>query len=204
MKVFIEGDTFVESINILFEKPFQFFPNMNSSFEEQLNVVMKASIYIAIGISIYRRSLYPLILPILVLLGIVIVYQLYKLRKRKENKERFSLIGSNTYKFTEPTEDNPYMNYLITNIDDDQKNPKDYIRKSKPLYKKNVSQNVDNILNNQFINDPTDVFNKTQSQRQFVTYANTDIVNDQDAFLKAMSKDATHCKDNNGDCHRGI
>jgi hypothetical protein len=204
MKLFIEGDSLYDVVTILFHNPFKFFPDMESSFEIQLNSIMKASIYISIAIALFRQSLYPFILPIIVLIGIVVIYQLYKLRKKKENKERFSLIGSDKYKFTEPTKDNPYMNYLVTNINNDQKNPKNYVRKSRPLYKKNVSQTVDDLMNSNFVNDVDDVYNHMQSQRQFVTYANNDIVNDQDAFLREMSKNITHCKENNADCYRGM
>jgi hypothetical protein len=192
---------FTQNINILIENPFHFFPRKDDSFEEQLNAIMRASIYIGILLSIYRGSLTPMILPAFVGISIFIVYEMYKLRKKKELKEKFSVSG--LYRFTQPSQDNPYMNYLLTQRHDDQQKPKGFKRNSCPLYNRNVSRVADNYARN-FYNDVDDVYNRTQSQRQFVTFASNDIVNDRDALLQWLNKDATHCKDANGQCHRGI
>ena len=193
---------FTKNISVLLEKPTHFFPNQNDNFEEQMNSIMRASIYIGIIITLYRRSLTPLLLPIFVALCIYIVNELYRLRKKKELKEKFSLTG--VYEFRKPTKDNPYMNYLLTNLHDDQQNPKNYKKKSCPLYDQQVSLESDTLSKSTFFNDVDDIYNHTQSQRQFVTFGNNDVVNNRDGLLKWLSKDSTHCKDNNGDCYRGI
>lgn len=192
---------FTQNINTLIENPLDFFPRKNDTFENQLNAIMRASIYIGILLSLYRQSLTPMILPVFVAISIFIVYEMYKLRKKKELKEKFSVSG--LYKFTQPSQDNPYMNYLLSQRHDDQQKPKDFKRNSCPLYNKDVSRQADTYAKN-FFNDIDDVYNRTQSQRQFVTFAGNDIVNDRDALLQWLNKDATHCKDVNGQCYRGI
>lgn len=80
---------------------------------------------------------------------------------------------------TLPTARNPFMNVLIDEI------------KYKPKRAEAVSINdpsikvtLDDFFRTEFNRDPTDVFGKTQSQRQFVTMPSTTIPNDQDSYQK--------------------
>ena len=193
---------FTRNIQSLTENPLHFFPNKDDTFEEQLNSIMRASIYIGVLLSLYRQSLTPMILPLFVGVSIFIVYEMYKLRKKKELKEKFSVSG--LYRFTKPSKDNPYMNYLLSQLHEDQQEPKGFKRDSCPLYNKDVSRTADTMAKGTFYNDIDDVYNRTQSQRQFVTFAGNDVVNDRHSLLKWLNNDASHCKDANGQCHRGI
>lgn len=192
---------FIRDIQVLAKDPLHFFPRQNDTFEDQLNAIMRASLYVGVLLSIYRMSITPMILPLFVAISIFLIYEMYKLRKKKELKEKFSVSG--LYKFTKPSKDNPYMNYLLTQLDEDQKDPKTFKRESCPLYNKDVSREADTMAKHVFHNDVDDVYNRTQSQRQFVTYAGNDVVNDRAGLLKWLYSDASNCKDVNGQCHRG-
>ena len=75
------------------------------------------------------------------------------------------VIGSN---FTEPTAKNPFMNVLIDEI---KYNPKRAPAAS--VLDPSVCTSLNDFFKTQFVNDETDVFGKTQSQRQFITMPGT-------------------------------
>jgi len=84
------------------------------------------------------------------------------------------VIGSNV---TYPSDKNPFMNVLIDEI---KYNPKRAPAAS--VMDPSVNVELDDFFKTQFVNDPTDVFGKTQSQRQFFTTASTTIPNDQESY----------------------
>jgi hypothetical protein len=88
---------------------------------------------------------------------------------------------------TEPTAENPFMNVLLTEYTDDPQRPPAATRPELNKYFETL-----------FHNDPGDVFQHTQSQRQWVTMPSTTIPNDQDAFQKWLfwTPDDT-CKEGN-------
>jgi hypothetical protein len=85
-------------------------------------------------------------------------------------------IQSQPYK-TSPSARNPFMNVLIDEI---KYNPTraPAANGTNPL----VNMQLDDFFHTQFVNDPTDVFNTTQSQRQFYTTPSTTVPNDQDSY----------------------
>jgi hypothetical protein len=84
------------------------------------------------------------------------------------------VIGS---KVTYPTAKNPFMNVLVDEI---KYNP--YRSKAASVYDPEVSVGLEDYFKTQFINDPTDVFGKSQSQRQFYTTPSTTVPNDVDSY----------------------
>jgi len=84
---------------------------------------------------------------------------------------------------TVPTAINPFMNVLIDEI---KYNPKKgpALSLEDPL----VQVQLDDFFRTQFINDPTDVFGKSQSQRQFITMPSTTIPNDQESYQNWLYK----------------
>jgi hypothetical protein len=185
----------------IIEDPTNFFPKLDDTMENQIYAIIRASIYSGILLSIIKLSIIPLILPIIVIIASYFINQLYELRKKKETKEKFSNIQRDI-KFVKPSRDNPFMNYLVTNYHKDQQSGDLNIdKKACPIYQRDVSRNVNSLMNK--IN-PDDIFDRGQSQGRFYTMPNTNIVNDQRSFAEFLTKDMTNCKDNNGDCYRGI
>jgi hypothetical protein len=78
---------------------------------------------------------------------------------------------------TYPSANNPFMNVLVDEI---KYNPTraPAANGTNPL----VNMQLDDFFRTQFLNDPTDVFNKTQSQRQFYTTPSTTVPNDVDSY----------------------
>jgi hypothetical protein len=86
-------------------------------------------------------------------------------------------------KITYPTARNPFMNVLIDEI---KYNP----TRAPAISTNDPSVNIqlNEFFQTQFINDPTDVFNNTQSQRQFYTMPSTTVPNDQESYQNWLYK----------------
>jgi hypothetical protein len=78
---------------------------------------------------------------------------------------------------TTPTAANPFMNVLIDEIKYNPTRP-EAADASSP----EVADSLDAFFRIQWSSDPTDVFGRTQSQRQFVTQPATSIPNDQESY----------------------
>jgi hypothetical protein len=78
---------------------------------------------------------------------------------------------------TDPTAQNPFMNVLINQIKYDPKRPP-----AANVTAPRIGDPLDAFFRVQWLSDPTDVFGRTQSQRQFITMPSTTIPNDQDSY----------------------
>jgi hypothetical protein len=76
-----------------------------------------------------------------------------------------------------PTAKNPFMNVLIDEL---KYNPTRPLAAS--VLDPNIKVTLEEFFRTDFYSDPTDVFGKTQSQRQFVTMPSTGIPNDVDSY----------------------
>jgi hypothetical protein len=84
---------------------------------------------------------------------------------------------------TSPTAANPFMNVLISEIKYNPNRPP-----ASDISKPDTSETLDSFFRVQWASDPTDVFGKTQSQRQFVAMPSTSIPNDQGSFMNWLYK----------------
>lgn len=78
---------------------------------------------------------------------------------------------------TLPSARNPFMNVLLDEIKYNPSRPE-----ASATNQPAVKQTLDDYFRIQWFSDPTDVFGKNQSQRQFVTQPSTTVPNDQGAF----------------------
>ena len=84
---------------------------------------------------------------------------------------------------TGPTAANPFMNVLISEIKYNPNRPP-----AANITKSDMSDSLDSFFRVQWASDPTDVFGKTQSQRQFIAMPSTSIPNDQGSFMNWLYK----------------
>lgn len=79
--------------------------------------------------------------------------------------------------YTQPTARNPFMNVLIDEIKYNPTRPP-----AAPINDPQIEGSLDDVFRVQYTSDPTDVFGKTQSQREFVAMPSTTVPNDQGSF----------------------
>jgi hypothetical protein len=78
---------------------------------------------------------------------------------------------------TNPTPRNPFMNVLVDELKYNPKRPA-----AASVLDPTVRLTLDEFFKTDFHSDPTDVFGKTQGQRQFITMPSTSIPNDVDSY----------------------
>jgi len=84
---------------------------------------------------------------------------------------------------TYPTDRNPFMNVLLDEIKYNPTRPA-----AANIGDKNVKITLDDFFRVEFTSDPTDVFGRSQSQRQFITMPSTTVPNDQDSYQNWLYK----------------
>jgi hypothetical protein len=108
-----------------------------------------------------------------------------KYKARNSFTEVYDVIGMGAApaSLTLPSTRNPFMNVLIDEI---KYNPKRATAAS--VMDPSVKVSLDEFFRTEFNSDPTDVFGKTQSQRQFITMPSTGIPNDQESYQNWLYK----------------
>lgn len=97
--------------------------------------------------------------------------------------DAFPYSGQMLPDYTPPTSKNLFMNVLLDEIKYNPDRPE-----AAPNNNYTVKQTMDDYFRVQWFSDPTDVFGKNQSQRQFITQPSTSVPNDQGAFANWLYK----------------
>lgn len=203
----------LEDPSILFNQSqiMQMWPRADMSQNQKLNAVTRTVILLTILGYAFSRRYQILISGVIALVITVLVYK--NTSKNEDVKEGLTILNANKVtpdiappQFTEPTENNPMMNVLLPQIQD---NPK---RESAapsfdPKVEANINEKTQNFAVEQFNNDPkikellfSDLSDKMvfdQSMRNFNSTASTTIPNDQGAFAQFCYGNAISCKENN-------
>lgn len=95
---------------------------------------------------------------------------------------------------TSPTARNPFMNILVDEVKYNPRRPP-----AKSVMDPSVKISLDDFFRTEFNRDPTDVFGRNQSQRQFITMPSTGIPNDVDSYQNWLYRiPGKTCKEGNG------
>jgi len=84
---------------------------------------------------------------------------------------------------TLPSPRNPFMNVLIDEIKYNPKRPE-----AASVENPTVKSTMDDYFRVNWFSDPTDVFGKSQNQRQFITMPSTTVPNDRESFQNWLYK----------------
>jgi hypothetical protein len=183
----------------------KFIPTAAMSTTEQLNALVRFSVYFSVIIFAVRHDTRIFFLPI----GIgILSYVIHEIMQRQalNQRELFRKFGIQTFKnnkekddsCTVPSENNPFMNVLINEY---AENPS-----RRPACKYNiVKKKVDENFNKNLYRNVGDIFSKNASDRQYYTMPSTTIPNDQERFANWLYKTPTTCKEGNGEeCYRQV
>ena len=100
--------------------------------------------------------------------------------------------------FTKPTINNPFMNVMLSDYQNPLRPP------AAPVNEPDIKQTLDSFFKTQWYADTTDVFGKSQSQRQFITQPSTTIPNDRETFQNWLYKiPGKTCKEGSIQCRPG-
>jgi len=119
------------------------------------------------------------------LYSLPIIFELIQLSSKREGfkdatiieeiKPTYNVIGAANS--TMPNSKNPFMNVLIDEIKYNPTRPK-----ADSVLDPSVKIHLDDFFRTEFYSDPTDVFGRSQSQREFITMPSTTIPNDQESY----------------------
>ncbi len=193
----------LDNPNILFKSGeiSNIFPSSEMSFEAKLNSITRLVLILSIlGYLITKNN--KIILSGIVTLGAIILLFFIK-KKKKVVREGYTNIDMINKEFTQPTNINPSMNVLLTEINDNP-NRKEAAPAFFPSVEANINEKTkqfvaknfnDPNIDERLFNDLGDNFAFDQSMRAWHPTANTTIPNDQKAFTEYCYGDMIACRD---------
>jgi len=195
-----------DDIYILFDKNYllEILPLREYDFNRKLNAALRFTLYYGILLYILNKDKNILCLPFITVVITVFIH-----KTNVTNKHDTAIIDSmnikkntsvnideiitdiNKDKYRLPDENNPMMNYNTFNLKDD--------KKAIPTYNNpSINSIVENKLTEHLPKDSNDLFNKRNSDRQWYTMPNTEVMNKQTEFAKWCYKTPPTCKEGNG------
>lgn len=158
-----------------------FVPTKEMTTAEALNSVVRFATYFALILFLSTGvSGYILAIPA-VMVATIVLHKIFPNGKVLE-----SFVNKVTPKAqTMPTSDNPFMNPLLTEIQDNPNRPN-----AAPVHRSDVKAEIHKAFQKttDLHMDTTDMFDQTQAMRTFHTIQAATIPSDQDGFLKFISK----------------
>lgn len=214
----MSGDPFwLNDVTILvnIDQVFDFFPDEKQTSAENLNSIMRLSLYIGFVLSVYKSNYNYMYIPIICAIMSILIY--------KNNREGISntsmydkemvtyqtphaeidTIAKKTTECTRPTANNPFMNLTMgdmMNIGPDGK-----IIDKPPacdILDPEIKKESEMYFYQRMYRNATDLFNNQNSQRQFYTAPSTTIPNDRKTFQEWLYKSPRTCKEDTNYCLR--
>lgn len=178
---------------------YEFFPNKNLSFNENLNAIVRLGMYLSVVLGLYYQDLQYFSILVFAFAITYFLFRFYTPETESQKSEEQILEPMDMEAdCTKPTLDNPFMNFTMYDhltFNSDKKPACDV--KNEDI-KKEMKSNFDNNL----YKDISDVFDRRNSQRQFFTMPWTTVVNDQKEFANWLYKNEGTCKENQDYCLR--
>jgi hypothetical protein len=185
-------------------------PSERMTMNEKLNALSRLVIILTIIGFIFNQTFKVVVSGAITLAVICILYLVNnQVGKSKLNIEGFSSESNyynNKFEYQQPTVDNPTMNVLLTQINDDPERSE-----AAPLYLPEVEQRAndsvksfvatssfnDKTIDQKLFKDLGDSWGFEQSMRQWYSNPITTIPNDQEAYGKFLYGDMPSCKEGN-------
>lgn len=172
----------------------QFFPTTFMNLAEKLNALVRLSIYLGIILSLIKNSYLYLYIPLITMAITVVIYNTYSKSEGYQQQERSRPEIRKKRKRVKPTIDNPFMN--INLITDNRKRDPATLSFDKPK----IQEEIEEKFNHNLYRDVSDLYGKSNSQREFYTAPSTTIPNDQTSFAKWCYNTGSTCKEDTIKC----
>lgn len=186
---------------ILFKRYDIFFPLEGMTNIEKLNSLMRFSIYISGLLLFTRKTLNVLMIPLFFSLLTIFIYKNNYVKE--DSIELTKIIQQNIEEelCQMPTEENPFMNTLITDLDPS------VIKKPACKPTKKVRKKTREMFYKNLYRDVNDIYERNNSERQFFTMPNTSKMGmkhgDTIEFANALFNTGVSCKEDTSVCTSG-
>lgn len=171
-----------------------FFPAKGQSPEERLNTIVRLVAYVAIAIAAYRGAAWPLFSGVGVIAALSAVHA-FGVVERFSGPNRGAPVKARRAlgQCTKSTRANPFGNVLLTEYDDADRAPACEYDDMRADISKNFNEGLYRNI--------TDVYDRENSQRQFMTNPVTTNIPDTVAFAQfAYGSEARGCKESPSQC----
>lgn len=185
-----EEDSFwLNDIKIILnnERLSEFIPHKDLTYNRKLNSIVRFAFYLSIILMIVKRNYLYLYIFIF---SIAITYLIFTFSEDKKTSESFISDDIDNESCQLPSNNNPFMNVLLT----DDTNRKQACN----IENKKIKRMMKKKFNNNLFHDIEDVYDRKNSQRQFYTMPSTTTPNNRDTFQKWLYKTPKTCKEGNG------
>jgi hypothetical protein len=159
----------------------RFVPIPSMTTTEALNAVVRFTVYFSVLLFVATQSTnYLMLIPVV----LALTYVLHMLFPNGKKLEAY-MNGAKRESFTMPTANNPFMNVLLTDIQDNPDRDD-----AAPVSKAEVRAQIAKAFQhtNDLYMDTSDMFDQAQAMRTFHTIQSAKVPNDQDAFLAWLAK----------------
>lgn len=165
-------------------------PNKTMTLAQQLNTVLRFSLYFSILVFILKRDYFVFFFVLFVAVITVFIFENTNntVKEKLEIYEKLNL--SDDGKCIKPTKDNPFMNVTYVDYNDFPNRPS-----ACNVTKKKTREEIENILDESCYRDVDDIYARNAGDRQFYTNPSTTIPNDQQGFAEWLYKSAPTCKE---------
>jgi hypothetical protein len=179
----------------------EFIPTSLMTRVEQLNAVVRFSLYLSIILILMRNGDFNYI--IIFLSSLLVTYIIYTFDDRVrdvktgDHQELFTDLSKPACtNYIKPTYDNPFMNPTLIDITENP-NREAYSKKSF-LANDEIKMDIEDKFSYNLYQDADDIFGTRNSRREFYTVPVTTIPSNQDSFAKWLYGNPATCKDGNG------
>lgn len=192
----------------------QLWPDKSMGADAKLNAITRLVIILSILGYLITKNMRVLITGGVTVLAIIILH--YTQRKTnaqpvgaapaKEGFKNLSRSQLNGQEFTRPSQDNPIMNVLLPQIQDDPNRPA-AAPAFNPIIEKEINRSVENSvvanfddktgIKERLFKDLGDQFDLDMSMRQWYATPSTTVPNDQKSFAEFCYGDMISCKEGN-------
>jgi hypothetical protein len=179
----------------------EFFPHPNMTKVEQLNAITRFSIYLAVILTMIKMEINYIYIAFIGFITTFLIYHNNSELKNTENLEKYEVYKNKSKEnkktvYVKPSYDNPFMNPTLLDINN---NPdREAYSKKSFINNEELKNEIEDKFSYNLYQDASDVFGKSNSQRQFYTTPNTTIPNKQDDFAQWLYGKPESCKQNNG------
>lgn len=163
-------------VSVLFENKLEFWPRIHQDPVSRTNAAMRFILYFSILVSLYRKTILPILV---VILGMLVIYIHTQPSEEEKTFQVYNLDACSV-----PTESNPFVNRLLG----------DSVDKKPVCDYDTISYDMDNQFVKNLPRNVWDIYNKNNSQRQFYTVPNNNLPNDQTKFANWLYGTDKTCK----------
>jgi hypothetical protein len=161
----------------------KFVPTSSMDIPTAMNAIVRFTVYVSVILFMARgNTAYLLAIPLVLALTVLVVKFFPTARTLEAFTEKAS---AKIREYTYPTGKNPFMNPLLTEILDNPNRPQ-----AAPITSNEVKRQIESSFKQttDLYMDTSDKFDLAQAMRTFTTVQSGVIPNDQDGFLKFLSK----------------